>query len=88
MRGCVAEPYVPLYACVVLLLSPHPSSLTQLCLTGYHDINPRLRLTEYLHVPPFLLFTFAVILFFTLRSVAGERSQGAAHQTTTLNDDE
>lgn len=32
---------------VRLLLSPLPSP-TQPCLTGYHGINPRLRLSEYI----------------------------------------
>lgn len=49
-RLAVSHVYLCLRCCVVLLLSPSP---TQPCLTGYHGINPWLRLTEYLHVPVF-----------------------------------
>lgn len=41
-------------ACIVVFCNTPPTPpQTQPCLTGYHGINPQLRLTEYLHVPPF-----------------------------------
>lgn len=48
--------FVPavLCCCAVVTLPPRPPQPGP-CLTGYHGVNPWLRLTECLHVPPFFI---------------------------------